>query len=164
MLVIAGDVHVNPGPRLCDIFPCGYCEQHVSWRDMGIACNDCDMWYHKSCVDMSTSEYIRLSEISINWFCFKCNTKNHTGEEYHTYKLDVSNTYDTLNSIVDDTVFSLSHSSHFDPSLTVARPIPASDRTNYRPFQSVHPCPVVHPHPSCPVLGRPKHHCLCQAV
>ena len=50
------------------------------------------------------------------------------------------------------------------PSLTVARPTPASDRTNYRPFQFVHPCRVVHPRLSRPVLGRPKHRRLCQAV
>ena len=67
-------------------------------------------------------------------------------------------THDTLSSIIDDSVFSLSH------SLTVARPIPQSDQTNYRLFQFVHPCPAVHPRPSRPVLGRPKHHRLCQAV
>ena len=140
------------GPGCVTFFPCGYCEQHVSWRDMGIACNECDMWYHKSCVDMSTSEYNRLSEISINWFCFKCNTKNHTGEKYHTYELDVSNTYDTLSSIVDDSVFSLSHSPHFDPK-SHSSPTNTSVRSNKLPSLSV--CPSLSGCPSSSVSSCP---------
>ena len=51
LLLIAGDVEVNPGPT---IFPCGYCERAVDWSHRAVCCDECSFWYHKSCTDKDT--------------------------------------------------------------------------------------------------------------
>ena len=37
-------------------FPCGICERAVTWSRTkpSVACDDCNTWYHKSCIGMSS--------------------------------------------------------------------------------------------------------------
>ena len=46
LLLLAGDVEVNPGPGGSS-FPCGLCEIDANWLNGGIACEHCDVWYHR---------------------------------------------------------------------------------------------------------------------
>ena len=61
MLAMAGDVHPNPGHRNADIFPCGFYQIPVSWSNSGIACEECEVWYHRSyaccCVVINPSSH-----------------------------------------------------------------------------------------------------------
>ena len=59
LLIIAGDVSQNPGPRQrCH---CPLCKTHV--RKRGIQCDGCDKWVHPECVNLSEQEYNRLGEV-----------------------------------------------------------------------------------------------------
>ena len=48
LLLLAGVVEVNPGPGGTS-FPCGLCEIDANWSNGGIACDHCDVWYHRLC-------------------------------------------------------------------------------------------------------------------
>ena len=69
ILILSGDIHPNPGPPC--VYPCGICETPVNWSNCAVCCDDCSIWYHKSCFGMSTHEYERLANKSnISWICF----------------------------------------------------------------------------------------------
>ena len=142
ILLLCGDVHSNPGPRkrLSQIFPCGYCQEDVSWNQDrgGVGCSNCTMWYHPSCVDVSAGEYNRLSDIHIEWLCYKCKTRNSTADVYHSYELETTNTFDTLSSLDDDSVFmsSFSSTSKFEPKL-YSSPLTGENSVNTGPRHSV---------------------------
>ena len=77
ILLLAGDVHPNPGPINREtIYPCGYCQQHVGWSCSGVGCATCNVWYHRECVSITHSHYLVLNNLAHVWICFKCQTPN----------------------------------------------------------------------------------------
>ena len=56
LLILSGDIECNLGPRNALVFPCGYCECPVTWSDQGVCFDECGLWHHKSCGDISTNE------------------------------------------------------------------------------------------------------------
>ncbi len=118
VLILSGDISLNPGPRRCDILPCGYCQQHVSWSNSGIACENCDIWFHRSCADMNPSHYELLANNSVAWVCFKCHSVNNTDSFFHSFELDTQNVFDPLSHVNhDDSVFSVaSFNTSFNPA------------------------------------------------
>ena len=56
--LLSGQIELNPGPpmsgslKLSSIFPCGNCENPVTWEQRGICCDSCNMWFHKDFVDI----------------------------------------------------------------------------------------------------------------
>ena len=77
ILLLAGDVHPNPGPINREtIYPCGYCQQHVGWSCSGVVCETCNVWYHRECVSITHSHYLALNNSAHVWICFKCQTPN----------------------------------------------------------------------------------------
>ena len=69
LLLIAGDVEVNPGPAK---HPCGSCSKAVKSNQRGIFCEVCYLWYHTKCINMCLSEYQRLSLSDEGWCCHHC--------------------------------------------------------------------------------------------
>ena len=57
-------------PSLADQFPCGRCDLNVDWSQLAVCCDECDHWYHKTCISMTSSEYNDVSDES--WICAKC--------------------------------------------------------------------------------------------
>ena len=74
MKSMARDMHPNPGLRDADIFPCRLCQIIVSWSNSNIACEECELWYHRS--SLSSSKYDELGRSSYFWMCFKYHTVN----------------------------------------------------------------------------------------
>ena len=76
ILLLAGDVHPNPGPINREtIYPCGYCQQHVGWSCSGVG-ETCNVWYYRECVSITHSHYLALNNSAHVWICFKCQTPN----------------------------------------------------------------------------------------
>ena len=105
LLIMCGDIETNPGPVAYDhIFPCGWCDLKVDWGDNGVACDQCDVWYHTDCIGMTTPEYVDVANTS--WKCYKCNTTNCSSFLYNGYNVNVSNSFQVLAGIPgDDSVF-----------------------------------------------------------
>ena len=70
---LSGDVQLNPGPR---IYPCQICYKPVTWTTPGVACDDCDNWYHTECLNMPLEIYTGLENTS--WHCFNCGMPQFT--------------------------------------------------------------------------------------
>ena len=117
MLMVCGDIQVNPGPtNLADIFPCAFCEIHVNWSQDAVCCDECDHWYHKTCISMSSSQFAGIGDVS--WKCFKCSTPNCSSFLYQHYNVSISNSFASLSNIPgDDTVFNKTPISPFAPTL-----------------------------------------------
>ena len=64
LLVLCGDVEVNPGP--VSKFSCRRCGKAVRWNQRGVQCDSCDKWHHTSCINMPASEYLSLSESDVS--------------------------------------------------------------------------------------------------
>ena len=109
-LLIAGDVNVNPGPhhRQASIFPCGLCDRNVSATDC-VACDGCDVWYHRSCMEIGTADWSLLQHKSVQWICHKCDSINCNSFTFHSYCIDSQNYYQPLSDISVDPLESPTH-------------------------------------------------------
>ena len=66
VLLLSGDIQMNPGPQgQSTISSCGLCDLKVSWSHKAICCDECDMWYHKSCIELSTCGFDRLANTNV---------------------------------------------------------------------------------------------------
>ena len=66
-LILAGDIQLNPGPRVTSIYPCGLCESPVTWNCRGVACDACSVWYHGSCIELCSDDYALLDRSNVQW-------------------------------------------------------------------------------------------------
>jgi hypothetical protein len=74
LLLLAGDVATNPGPRKARN-PCGTCGYAVSEGRRAILCDLCNLWCHFKCVpEMTVQDYNKLSLSDDAWHCPKCST------------------------------------------------------------------------------------------
>ena len=74
----AGDVEVNPGPRLPK-FPCGECKKACTdyrGAKSSILCEQCNTWFHIVCIGMSDDMFSCLSRSDIPWECTNCGLPN----------------------------------------------------------------------------------------
>ena len=107
LLILCGDVECNPGPHCETKYPCGLCDRKVDWGVKGIACDSCNMWYHCSCISMQSTEYERLVSTSAEWKYFRCNFSFPDNSLYHSYNVEVSNSFSLLaGPMFNDSVFS----------------------------------------------------------
>ena len=66
LLLLAGDVEINPGPR----YICGQCEKGVG--SGSVCCSgSCNMWFHARCIGISKSDLRKMSA-SHRWRCVNC--------------------------------------------------------------------------------------------
>lgn len=73
LILNASDTEQNPGPRTPK-YPCQICSKAVTWKQRGVACDDCEKWFHADCMHMSTPVYMALNNIS--WHCTNCGMPN----------------------------------------------------------------------------------------
>ena len=63
LILISNDVNPHPGSGCSDtnetVYPCGTCDQPVTWQERGILCDTCNQWYHISCQSMQTMSYLK---------------------------------------------------------------------------------------------------------
>ncbi|CAC5376108.1 unnamed protein product [Mytilus coruscus] len=73
ILLLAGDIELNPGPRTKQqsIYQCGLCEHPVTWNCEGVCCDDCNIWHHKSCIELCSTDYDLLQRSNVQWLCCK---------------------------------------------------------------------------------------------
>ena len=74
LILLGGDVEVNPGPRNWK-YPCGVCAKPVKSNQRGVQCDVCTMWLHTRCIGISNEEYAELQGSDESWCCKKCVTE-----------------------------------------------------------------------------------------
>ena len=63
----------KPPPKRKLKFSCGICERAVTWSRTkpSVTCDDCNIWYHKSCLGMS-SQIVQGLKPDTAWQCDRC--------------------------------------------------------------------------------------------
>ena len=74
LLLLAGDIEVNPGPSYKH--PCSPCDKPVKSNQDGIQCDGCDFWFHRQCEYLSKSAYLSLSNSNEACLCSVCALPN----------------------------------------------------------------------------------------
>ena len=100
--VFGVDVELNPDPS---VYPCGYCLCNVSWNGYGLCRDNCDMWFHPSCIDIPSAEYCVFGQTNVEWKCFRCHTINSSCLMYHSYEVDTHNRVCVLSCAMGDSLF-----------------------------------------------------------
>ena len=99
IILLAGDVESNPEPNTVEqndtLFPCAVCVGNVSWSEDALQCEGCELWLHRSCMDMSTTEYNRLGQESSIWLCCNCGLRNMASSLFRSRHLDSQTTHDS---------------------------------------------------------------------
>ena len=86
LLHLCGDIELNPGPAMADdTCACGYCQLRVSWHDLAVCCDDCGVWFHKTCQSIPSAEFSNTE--TVRWECYRSNTINHNNNTFHSYEL-----------------------------------------------------------------------------
>ena len=83
LISLCGDVEVNPGPDASDIklYPCSICREEVTDDDAAISCDQCNLWTHAMCANISDAEYDHLlTHDSFEWKCPICDLSTLTDE------------------------------------------------------------------------------------
>eukprot|EP00111_Clytia_hemisphaerica_P005737 TCONS_00016623-protein len=77
LLIFSGQIETNPGPARPIKFPCGECYKAVKWGQRAIACDSCDQWFHKDCIEINSLIYQAYeSTPDLTWECCNCGIKN----------------------------------------------------------------------------------------
>ena len=63
-----------------------------------MACDECSVWYHSQCLELSATNVSLLQKDLVSWLCCKCDSCNVDSFTYHSFELDISNRYEILNS------------------------------------------------------------------
>ena len=68
LIVLAGDIEMNPGPR----FQCRLCKKYCKTADQVVECADCEKRFHASCANLGKEELLELESGSESWYCSNC--------------------------------------------------------------------------------------------
>ncbi|CAG2256563.1 unnamed protein product [Mytilus edulis] len=98
LILLGGYLEQNPCPRekQQSIYPCGLCDHPVTWKCEGVCCDDCDIWHHRSCIELCTADYELLARSNVQWLCCKCDSINVSSFTFHNYELNTTNYYEPL--------------------------------------------------------------------
>ena len=100
LLLLSGDISLNPGPLSDGLFPCGVCQLAVSWSHKAVACDNCDVWVHKSCASMDSVMYEQVENLT--WKCYCCRSVNVSSFVINAYNLPTANSFAPLACIPGD--------------------------------------------------------------
>ena len=121
LLILSGNIELNPGPRHGNTkpkqtFPCGICNKNCTWRQRSVACDGCEVWYHKNCLNMNTAIFQNLQNVS--WLCCKCGIPNFNSGIFNqsNSNLNCSNSFELLNSTLEKDPIPISTSTPKLPS------------------------------------------------
>ena len=60
-----------------------------------VCCDGCDVWHHKSCIELCSADFDLLQRSHVQWMCCKCDSINVDSFSFHSYDLD-SNYYSPI--------------------------------------------------------------------
>lgn len=99
LLLLSGDVNINPGPEYQPKYPCGVCGKAVKWKQQAIECEECSIWYHKQCIEMSDNIFEVLeAHPSYSWICINCGLPN-LALSFFDSSFELSNSFDPLSPL-----------------------------------------------------------------
>ena len=126
-------------------YPCGTCDITVTWKDRGVACESCGMWFHAACQSIGSASYSNLNDSNISWKCIICDNPNYSNISFDLFGIETeivsqispSKTTESIDISLDP-ISPISRSSNFIPN-HASTPSTASkpNKQNYRPLRLV---------------------------
>ena len=91
----SSDIECNPGPPK---FPCGDCGKACTWnqRRPVIACDSCDIWFHKDCIGLTSQVFDTLAFSDASWICCNCGLPNFSSTLFQSIEIDCQDSYPPL--------------------------------------------------------------------
>ena len=97
LILMSGDISTNPGPRTIK-YPSGVCKKAVRWNQDAVKCDQCDTWYHITCMQMNPITYQYLANHSdTTWICCQCGMPSFSSSLFNTTLVDLPNYFTSLN-------------------------------------------------------------------
>ena len=130
LLLLSGDIELNPGPRAkqVSIYPCGLCDQPVTWDNQGVCCDECEVWHHKSCIELCSDDYELLQKSNVLWHCCKCDNIVCSTFTFRSFEISSTNYYEPISEL-ESTLESIKSSDPFSP-LKASSPKSRSNSTS----------------------------------
>lgn len=136
-LLLSGDIEMNPGPQ--SIYPCALCDLAVNWSCKAICCDSCQVWIHKTCVDMNSEQYSLIGRSNVSWLCPRCDNSNCDTFTFNSFEISCYNSFAPLaddqtrsvNSISSD-IFSPKHTSSPKANTSCKSPHSLPSNTSHR--------------------------------
>ena len=98
IIILSGDIQVNPGPT--SLYPCGCCELSVTWdHQRAVCCDKCNLWYHYECIELISSKINVLQFSNISWICCHFKSLNVDSFTYLSYEFELSNRISVLSDL-----------------------------------------------------------------
>ena len=72
LLILSGDVEINPGPGKLEKIKCGQCSKTIAKNHRAVLCESCYYWFHIKCADIPPKLYIDLTNSPDAWVCGDC--------------------------------------------------------------------------------------------
>ncbi|KAK3104461.1 hypothetical protein FSP39_002497 [Pinctada imbricata] len=101
LLTISHDTETNPGPNDSTRYPCGTCNNSVTWEQKAMCCDTCETWYHIDCQGMASYMYSIMDKsenIHLSWDCIHCGLPNFSTSIFDYTCIETSNRFSTFNS------------------------------------------------------------------
>ena len=97
LITMANDTEINPGPKQAK-YPCQICQKEVTWKQKGVACDDCGMWHHAKCMKMPNQIYEALAQSNISWHCVNCGMPHFSTSLFDSTEYNDTDTSDLIGS------------------------------------------------------------------
>ena len=65
LIILAGDIEMNPGPRS----QCRHCKKYCKVTDKIVKCQECSKCFRESCTNLSEKELLELGSENETWYC-----------------------------------------------------------------------------------------------
>lgn len=139
LLTISHVTETNPGPNDSTRYPCGTCNNSVTWEHKAICCDTCETWYHIDCQGMASHMYSIMDNPNLSWYCIQCGLPNFSTSIFDFTCIETSNRFSTLNSSVNS---ELNISNIGEPNATSSPPKTTHDKGKQRNKQSTKGTPL----------------------
>ncbi|CAC5409269.1 unnamed protein product [Mytilus coruscus] len=108
LLANANDVNPIPGPTQQNnstLYPCGTCDQPVTWDHRAVRCDTCDQWFHINCQDIHSGTYSYLTadeNTALRWDCIVCDSPNYNSLCYGSTSIQTENSFSPLENTLNN--------------------------------------------------------------
>ena len=181
-LILSGDVETNPGPPEGSLsanadsvsnlassnivnsqnnatsqstaYLCGTCKEPVTWEDKGVMCEECEIWYHTDCQNISDNSYEKLDNSNVVWTCLVCDAPNYSSILFDLHNIESENRFSVLNN----SSFGIGEASFnsVDSQQDLGHPKAASSPVKPKPKRSSGPRPLRIVNINCQSLTKKK--------
>jgi len=81
------------------VVDCVSTQSHRTVECGGVCGDGCNIWHHKSCIELCSQDYELLEKSNVQWICCKCESINISTFTFRRYKLETSNIYEQITGI-----------------------------------------------------------------